>query len=130
VRRCDNAALLKLDLVAACKAGVLVVSVDALVGVVFLLFGGHGPCERALELHQVTPIDMRPFGRHSASAHPTNVVHHLRACNQHLLGITTTQSAGSAKRSIVNHRNPFAGCGHPIGCDHRGGAAANDREVI
>src|SRR5712692_374375 len=71
------------------------------------LFGllGNGLGERTLESHQLRPINASVLGPNAFALHTAIPVDHLGGTNEHLLRITTAQSARSPERLGIDDRD-------------------------
>src|SRR5262249_25972779 len=99
------------------------------VGEIPFPIAGHLIGEAALEPDQAPPINLR-FAHETMAAHAPLRVDRLSATDQHLLRIAAAQRTSPTKGTVIDQRHRPArratsGAGRP-----RGGAGADDHEII
>jgi hypothetical protein len=86
-------------------------------------------CKCSLESHQFRPFNSCIIAPHPLPIHAPNPINQSSCSDQHFLGVTSTKSAGSAKRvAIYDGHTPSSGSALVGGCG-RGSPGADDHEV-
>lgn len=111
------------------KTGLAMIGIDSFFAIALFTVGRHGIREAPLECHQVGPVD-RDVSDHALVLHPTNVIGGFHTADEHLLGITTTQRAGPAKRTEINDSNAPTRSTDLHGSHHRGGSGTDNHQIV